>query len=57
MPEWAASLIVGMALIVASSLGFIVHLAMEVATLKERVRSLGQQLTGLPKRKGDSDRG
>jgi hypothetical protein len=53
MPDWVASLIVGMALLVASSLGFIVHLAMEVSTLKERVRSLGQQLAVLPKRKGD----
>jgi len=53
MPEWVAALIVGMAMLVASSLGFIVHLSMEVATLKERVRSLGQQLTGLPKRRGD----
>jgi hypothetical protein len=55
MPEWVAALLAGLGVLIGGALGFIVHLAMEVATLKERVRSLGQQLLQLPKRKGDRD--
>jgi hypothetical protein len=53
MPDWVAALLAGLGVLIGGALGFIVHLAMEVATLKERVRSLGQQLAVLPKRKGD----
>jgi hypothetical protein len=57
MPEWVAAILAGLGVLFGGALGFIVHLAMEVAALKERVRSLGQQLSQLPKRRGDRDGG
>jgi len=53
MPEWVVALI-GISLTSLGALfGFVIAQDRRITRLEERVRSLGQQLLSLPKRKAD----
>jgi hypothetical protein len=53
MPEWVATLIVAAFGATCTTIGFLIGQDRRITRLEERVRSLGQQLAQLPKRKGD----
>jgi hypothetical protein len=53
MPEWVATLIVAAFGAACGSIGFLIGQDRRITRLEERVRSLGQQLGALPKRRGD----
>jgi hypothetical protein len=44
-------------LVVGALFGYVIAQDRRITRVEERLRSLGQQLLALPKRRGDSDRG
>lgn len=53
MPEWVVSLLALACTVVGALVGFVIAQDRRITRLEERVRSLGQQLLSLPKRKAD----
>jgi hypothetical protein len=55
MPEWVVGMIALGCTVVGALFGYQIAQDRRITRLEERVRSLGQQLLNLPKRKGDRD--
>lgn len=53
MPSWIVALIGIGSTVLGALFGFVLAQDRRITRLEERVRSLGQQLMGLPKRKSD----
>lgn len=53
MPGWVATLLVAVFGACCAAIGFQIGQDRRITRLEERVRSLGQQLLALPKRKAD----